>query len=128
MVLVRRRLPWLLSLWLVCQCVGLAAPIVLAAAGSAPVEELCTCAGGDHETCPMHHGTQTDGTAAPCGVRAACAPVDVALLSMAGGAGVLPAPIQFNLPCSESPVIAFEPSATALAVPHDTPPPRLAVC
>lgn len=124
MGLVRRRLSWLLSFWLVCQAVSLAAPVVLAATG-ATAEELCTCPGGDHETCPMHHGqANPDGTTALCGMRAGCAPIDIALLSLAGGAGVLPTPVHVVLLRAQSAVVTLEPAEVSLAVPHDTPPPR----
>lgn len=124
MKFVRRRLSWLLSAWLVCQVTALAAPVALASAGT--VEELCTCAGGDHETCPMHHGTQTDGQGtAPSGVGACRAPVDVALLWTAGGAGVLPTVAIIERPNASARVPLPEPVPVDFVSPHNTPPPRL---
>ena len=128
MKFVRLHLSRLMCIWLLCQVVALAAPVVLAAAGS-PVEELCTCPGGDHETCPMHHGTQSDPSDTPapavCGIKACSSPVDVALLSMAGGAGVLSSSAQFDCPLVTAPVVIQEPSSFDQPAPHHTPPPRL---
>jgi hypothetical protein len=122
----RRRLSTLLSLWLVCQVIALAAPVVLAATGSTVVEELCTCPGGDHETCPMHHGRQAEAPGpAICGMSSCFAPVDVALLSMAGGAGILADPPAAPL-LTATPVIALpDPVSFDIAITRDTPPPRL---
>jgi len=122
---VRHHLTWLLRAWLLCQMVALAAPVALASIGSVVVEELCTCTGGDHETCPMHHGTPDAGQSALCGMRSAATPLDVALLSMAGGTGVMPSAVFLVRPVTAAPV-TFEESATIdLVIPHDTPPPRL---
>src|SRR5713226_3080738 len=90
MRLFRRRLSWMLATCLVFQLVGSAAPLI-AAAGSA-LQEACTCPGGAHATtCPMHHGkeaTRKDSTNR-CAVTNAYPPTDLALLALAGGAGVL---------------------------------------
>ena len=127
MKFVRRHMSWLLSAWLVCQVTALAAPVVLASSGAGTVEELCTCAGGDHETCPMHHGTQPDGqgTAASGGVGACRAPVDVALLWTAGGAGVMPTVAIVERPDASARVAVTEPVPVDFVSPHNTPPPRL---
>jgi hypothetical protein len=123
---LRQHLSWLLLVWLSCQTFALSAPVVLAAAASAPVEELCTCPGGDHETCPMHHGTQSAAPGAPvCGATACCAPVDVALLSLAGGAGILPDLVGLPLSLVASDVAVSSPVLSDIAASHDTPPPRL---
>ncbi|HUR34787.1 MAG TPA: hypothetical protein VM032_13385 [Vicinamibacterales bacterium] len=125
MAFIRHHLSWLLCGWLACQLTALAAPVVLAAAGAAPVEELCTCAGGDHETCPMHHGgpTAPDG-ASPCAVSASCVPGHIALLSMAGGAGILPSAITVTRQTASAPVSIADPSAERFVLTRDTPPPR----
>jgi hypothetical protein len=124
---LRKRLSWMLTAWLGCQGVALAAPVALAAAGTMPVEELCTCTGGDHETCPMHHSRQADepGRTAICGMSSACAPADVALLSMAGGAGVLPGEVRLPLLLASTAVSISQSAVLGIVVLHDTPPPRL---
>jgi hypothetical protein len=80
----------MLAAWLVFQLVGITAPLI-AATGSA-LQEACTCPGGAHATtCPMHHGKETpkDSTNR-CSMTNAYAPADLALLALAGGAGLLP--------------------------------------
>ena len=122
---VRRHLSWLLRAWLLCQVVALAAPVAMAGTGSVPVDEICTCPGVDHDTCPMHHGTTDAGQSALCGMHSAAAPLDVALLSMAGGAGVMPSAVLLARPVTTA-LVSLEKSSTIdLVVPHDTPPPRL---
>jgi hypothetical protein len=122
---LRRRLSWLLSLWLIGQLVALAAPAVLAAAGSTPVEQLCTCPGGDHETCPMHHGTaSTQPPTSDCAMSSRCAPADVALLSMAGGIGVLPVAVTIATPQTVLTVAPHAHPTLDLSASLETPPPR----
>ena len=123
MKFVRRHMSWLLSAWLVCQVTALAAPVVLASSGT--VEELCTCPGGNHDTCPMHHGQPDGQGTAPTGVGACRAPVDVALLWMAGGAGVLPTVALLERPNVSALVVLPEPAPVGFVSPHNTPPPRL---
>jgi hypothetical protein len=122
---LRRRLSWLLSVWLVCQVVALAAPAALAAAGSMPVEEICTCPGGDHETCPMHHGSSPEQrSSSDSAVTGSCAPADAALLSFAGGVGVLPSAVDIVTPQPVSSIHVPPQTTLDQRVPHDTPPPR----
>ena len=125
MTFFRQYLSRLMCIWLLCQMVALAAPVVLVAAGATPVDELCTCPGGDHETCPMHHGGQPD-TKDPdqTGVGACHAPLHVALLWMAGGAGVLPNPIALERPNLSAPLSLPGVSSDEVVSPHNTPPPR----
>jgi hypothetical protein len=123
---LRQHLSWMLFIWLAFEGTVLAAPVVLAAAGSMPVEELCTCPGGDHETCPMHHGQESDASdLAVCSMCSVGGPMDMALLSMAGGVGLLPESAGVPLQLRSSMIPASEFRARDLAVPHDTPPPRL---
>ena len=58
---LRRRLSWMLCLWLLFQGAAIAAPVALALAHvTVPGQELCDCPGTDHGvTCPMHHGSGT---------------------------------------------------------------------
>jgi hypothetical protein len=74
----------------------------------------------------MHHGTQADGKGlAPSGVGACRAPVDVALLWMAGGAGVLPTVALIERPDVSARVALPELVPVDFISPHNTPPPRL---
>jgi hypothetical protein len=123
MRLCRRYLSRLLGLWLVCQTIALATPVALLAAGMSPVEELCTCALGEHETCPMHHSRQQHGDGpSMCGLGGSGS--DVALLSMAGGAGVLPAAIELPQPVRGALVPPADRAPLDIVTTLDTPPPR----
>ena len=77
----------------------------------------------------MHHGTQSDPSDRPapgvCGIKACNSPVDVALLSMAGGAGVLSSSLQFDYPLVTAAVVIQEPASLDQPAPNHTPPPRL---
>jgi hypothetical protein len=116
----------MLFIWLAFQGIALAAPVALAVAGSAPVEELCTCPGGDHETCPMHHGQKANSPiSAVCGMRSLGAPTDVALLSMAGGLGLVPEFFAITPQLRSSTIPPGERRVLDVSIPHDTPPPRL---
>jgi hypothetical protein len=127
MIFARRRLSWVIALWLVSQVAGIAA---------APVGFCCrgvqTAIDDDHccpgllpgQVCPMHH-TKQDGKRT-CKMRGGCASTfDAALIALAGGIGVLPVPTSL--------VSAFAPgifladvssSAMSRAFIPESPPPR----
>jgi hypothetical protein len=120
---LRQHLSIVLLGWLFVQLTACAAPVVLAAAFGAPAEELCTCASGDHETCPMHHGS-SQGGAGTCAMRGTCTPTDIALLSMSAVAGVLPQGIAVG-PADRSTLLSFSDSEPlTIPVLPDSPPPR----
>src|SRR5437879_3899867 len=117
MRLLRHRLSWLPAVWLVFQIAVIAAPLV-AATGSA-IEEACTCPGGVHATtCPMHHGgpAKAGGTtdsaskqsAARCAMHNAEPPSELALLALAGGAGVLPQLVTCEVARQSNPYILLQ--------------------
>ena len=128
MPVVRRRLAWIVSLWLVAQIAGLtAAPFALCcksgpAMSGGDDEEKCCPGLLPGQVCPMHHTREGGKT---CKMRSACSNTDSALVSLAGGLGVLP-----SLTAS---VNAFEyrgvlttitPAAVSRANRPDAPPPR----
>jgi hypothetical protein len=89
---VRARTSWVAALWLVCQLGALGAPLASHLSAAGANADTCTCPGqsGDDGACPMHHGpasNRDDSTG--CAFRSACAPPDVALLSLSGGLGIL---------------------------------------
>lgn len=107
---------WLVNAWLLCQLGGFAGAPVLALSGSMASDE-CGCPNVAHgQTCPMHQRSRKNTDDGTCKMRSRCQPLDVALLSMAGGPGVLPRPTDvvtaFDL---GAPIGALVPS-TALAV------------
>jgi len=125
MPIVRRRLSWIICGWLACQVAGLvAAPFAFCCQGNAKATQVPTCCRAltPGQKCPMHHGGQDDRT---CKMRNACAPADSALLTLAGGLGVLPP--------ATSGVTAFDPgdrvgslniSTILRAARPESPPPR----
>jgi hypothetical protein len=90
-------LSWLAAGWVLCQLAAFAAaPIVLSADGLDPVTvERCTCAeGAPGAACPMHqgHGGDPKRSGTDCKLRSSCASSEAALLSLAGGLGLVPSP------------------------------------
>jgi hypothetical protein len=115
--------------WLTIQIVALvAAPIAARIAGGSSIAQVCTCPGGDHQTCPMHHGQThdaADGTAAPsCVLQNAAMPIDAALLPLIGGLGVMPV-VRTSVVVTSSAVVFVLPArvVTRRELP-DAPPPR----
>jgi hypothetical protein len=123
---IRRRLPWVLATWLVFLVLGLATPMVWAAAGHTGEEETCTCAVMDHATCPMHSrqapSRDDDGR---CRVRSATPTSDVLILALTSGTGIVVDRAAFDQLDSRGDVMrsaaANRPSRTDLP---DSPPPR----
>jgi hypothetical protein len=125
---VRRRLSWMIRVWLICQIAGFAAaPTALGCGGANAVdvdETPACCRGlGPGETCPMHHSH--DGSDTTCKMRSVCGRSDAALLTLAGGLGVLPS--------ATISVTAFDPGAILGPIrvstvlrpqPPEPPPPR----
>jgi hypothetical protein len=123
--------------WLIFQLAGIGASVVLAATEA--IEEVCTCPGGAQATtCPMHHGAGSRGSAAHhatdsspadaakrCAVNSTNPPTDLALLALAGGAGVLPHAVVIDDTvqiCGRASLFSTNPSfRTELP---DSPPPR----
>jgi hypothetical protein len=82
--------------WVVCQLAAFAAaPIVLSveALSNTTAAEVCTCSSATPgAACPMHHGHgNSDQSRQDCKLRNSCASPDLALLSLAGGIGDVPA-------------------------------------
>lgn len=127
MRVVRQRLSSLLACMLVCQLAGLIAPVVLSAV-AADVASVCTCPGGTHATtCPMHHGNESGSPDASkrCAIRSASVPTDLALLTLAIGAGVLPSLSSFDVTDESSVMIPASASSVRSRTDFpDSPPPR----
>jgi hypothetical protein len=123
---LRARLSWLLCGWLL-QCTAWTAPVALLAAGMSPnASAACDCPTDEGATCPMHQPSAHDGSAPePCAFRAAHHPVDVALLTLAGGIGVLPAVASASEPPQSASFVASAPSAVVRRPARPfSPPPR----
>jgi hypothetical protein len=92
MPLVRRRLSWMIRIWLACQIAGFAiVPTALCCARPDAADAIPACCRGvgPGQTCPMHHHDDDDAT---CKMRSVCGPSDAALILLSGGLGVLPRP------------------------------------
>jgi hypothetical protein len=124
----RRRLTFVVCVWLVSQAAGLAAAPFALCCPTAPgtsvhdAEEECCPGLLPGQVCPMHHVKEGVRT---CKMRSACGSSDAALVWLSGGLGVLPQP--------PATVSAFElreltsvmaPSAIARAHRPESPPPR----
>jgi hypothetical protein len=126
MPFVRRRLSWLICAWLTCQIAGVAAAPIMFCCKDVPTaedEEDC-CAGlMPGQFCPMHHKTAAGKN--DCKLRNACAPADAMLVTLAGGAGVLPdATTVVNAFDPGDVLPASAPTAIARTFPPESPPPR----
>jgi len=126
MGVIRRRLSWLAILALSCQLAGFASAPALVAFGFAAVVDDCGCPNvAPGQMCPMHHHSRKGKDDGTCKMRSGCQPPEVALLSMAGGPGILPQPtpvvIVFDLPTRVGGVAA---NSIARASRPESPPPR----
>ena len=126
MPLVRRRLSWMIRAWLFLQIAGFAAaPTAWCCAGANVVDETPACCRGlgPGETCPMHHGH--DGTDTTCKMRSACGRSDAALLTLAGGLGVLPSATISVTPFDPGAILGPISASTVLRSKRpESPPPR----
>jgi hypothetical protein len=128
MAFLRRRLTFIVCVWLVGQTAGLAAAPFALCCKTAPGtsvhddEEKCCPGLLPGQVCPMHHTKEGVRT---CKMRSACGNSDSALVLLSGGLGVLPEPT--------ATVSAFElrgvtsvmaPSAIARALRPESPPPK----
>lgn len=127
MTSLRRRLSWIIAVWILFQVAGIVAPVTLAAAGFSSTEEFCDCpeeiAGA---TCPMHHGKTPRHAAKPgeCELRNACAPTDAAILSMFSGVGVMPSTTAIAVFITSQPVTVPASLLQHFLTVPDAPPPR----
>lgn len=123
---IRRRLSWILAGWLAFQLAGIVAPVVLSAAGHSAGDSLCECPGTEPgAACPMHHGqAPRHDDANRCRLENTCAPTDAALLSLAGGIGVLPQSMSAEIQAVEASVGATGSILITRTELPDSPPPR----
>ena len=89
---MRVRLPRVAAIWLGCQlAIFAAAPVTFAATATLVSNEACECPDARlGHACPMHAGSSAEtGDPATCHMRGTCATLDVALLTLTSGMGVL---------------------------------------
>jgi hypothetical protein len=121
---VRRRLPWIVGAWLLCQAAAVAsAPLALwRTAPTISVEDDCCPGVAPGQMCPMHH--TKEGTR-KCVVRGACDTSHAALLALSGGLG-LPslATSPIVRPPSADRIALSRPTTIVRAARPESPPPR----
>jgi len=103
-----------------------AAPVVFAATAALVADEACECPDATlGRACPMHHdGISTDEDPGTCHMRGSCAPADVALLNLAGGASVISRPLDWSQEPVVTGVAPFHFTRVARSDVPDAPPPR----
>jgi hypothetical protein len=125
MPLVRRRLSWVVCVWLACQLAGIAAaPVAFCCRGIQTVDDDDVCCPGllPGQICPMHHRVEGKST---CKMRDACGRADASLVSLAGTVGLLPSrTVVVSTFVSGDRLGAMIPSAIARAYRPESPPPR----
>ena len=120
---MRRRLRALSGVWLACQLVALAAPLMLVSDRFGIDPATCCPGVGPGQVCPMHH--HTAGDRSTCTMERECAHADSALLTILA-VGTMP-PSSATLASAHhtefvSPIAA---TSQSRAVVPDAPPPRL---
>jgi hypothetical protein len=125
MPLVRRRLSWVVCVWLACQVAGVvAAPLAFCCrtVTVADDDEICCPGLLPGQICPMHHRREGDRT---CKMRDACGRADAGLVALAGVVGLLPgATVGVSAFAVGGAAPAIVPSAIARAYRPESPPPR----
>jgi hypothetical protein len=119
---LRCRLGRIAFVWLLCNAATLSlGPMVLAQSGDDLLE--CTCAHGDHATCPMHHN-RTPGSKL-CLMRSLDDSRTGVLTSLLGAVGLTVASTPLAEPESHQ-VSALRDATSAILrpAPPDSPPPR----
>ena len=124
MFAVRRRVSWVVCLWLACQVAGIVAAPLAFCCQSAVAADAEQCCPGllPGQICPMHHKSQSDRT---CKMRDACGRADAGLVSLAGVVGLLPraTPVVIAFDLGDT-VASPAPSAISRAYRPESPPPR----
>jgi hypothetical protein len=124
MTVVRRRLSWVVCLWLACQVAGVVAAPLAFCCREVPTDDDEACCPGllPGQICPMHHKREGERT---CKMRDACGRADAGLVSLAGVVGLLPHTTDRETAfVVGEPVNPFVPSTLIRAYRPESPPPR----
>jgi hypothetical protein len=120
---IRRHIAWIASVWLMCQCAAFAAPAAVCCMDRAPSQVPAThsCCTNGNGPCPMHRPTAERA----CAMKGACQQADAALLSLAGGLGILPpvTPIPLDAHLVAAALVSSHPLVDRATSPT-SPPPR----
>jgi len=124
MAIVRRRISWVVSVWLACQVAGVVAAPLAFCCRTVQVDDDEACCPGllPGQMCPMHHKREGERT---CKMRDACNRTDAGLVALAGVVGLLPetTAVVSTFGVGDSPRAAV-PSAISRACRPESPPPR----
>jgi hypothetical protein len=96
MSLVRRRLSWVVGVWLLCQIANVAAaPLTFYCQNVATAGDDEKCCPGllPGQICPMHHTKEGERT---CKMRSVCTGTDASIIALAGGLGAIPGATAFE--------------------------------
>ena len=128
MAAVRRRLSWIVGVWLACQLAGIvAAPLAFCCQRQVTIDDDEECCQGlaPGQMCPMHHVRKGERKEPTCKMRDACGQSDAGLVSLAGVAGLLPpATASVNDFAIGDTLAAVAPTAISRAHRPESPPPR----
>jgi hypothetical protein len=121
MTALRRMLPPLAAIWLLCQAAGATfAPVTLTMVDS---DVECTCGHGAYAMCPMHH--RPVGTPR-CSIRGGGDLATATLAALLGGIGVIPTRVLIGEPAvAASRIFLADTSRILRSTPPDSPPPRV---
>jgi len=124
MPFVRRRISWVVGIWLTCQLAGVVAAPLAFCCRTVQVDDDDACCPGllPGQMCPMHHKREGERT---CKMRDACNRTDAGLVALAGVIGLLPdATVTVSAFAVGGPVLAAKASPIARAYRPESPPPR----
>lgn len=124
MPFVRRRMSWVVGVWLACQLAGVVAAPLAFCCRTIQVDDDEACCPGllPGQMCPMHHKREGERT---CKMRGACSRADAGLVALAGVVGLLPATTGVvSASTVGAPPRAGVPSAIQRAHRPESPPPR----
>lgn len=124
MPFVRRRISWVVGVWLACQLAGVVAAPLAFCCRTIQVDDDEVCCPGllPGQICPMHHKRDGERT---CKMRDACTRTDAGLVALAGVVGPLPdATVAVRAFAVSGPVRAVASSTIARAYRPESPPPR----
>ena len=126
MRLLRHRLAWFASAWLLIQLanVTVTPSALLAGLPDSSASDACTCAHGDGQICPMHHTTSTSKTKS-CSCRSTTDTAAAVIASLFGPTAVLTSPIgAAEPPASSEPPLSLASRPLDSSLVPDAPPPR----
>jgi hypothetical protein len=136
MNVLRTRLRWIVTLWLLCHGSSLAAAPLALCCRDEMGAVTAAAAAGENDSCPLHADDEagTSGTAetsatadetVPCVMHSTCTPSNAALTLLLGSVAVLPGVETMTAPPVTSAVVLESHALRTHVELPDAPPPRL---